>query len=151
LRLGSGKNHWEDVEKDMSSARNVKILTWLQFCTVVAIILAARFYIKPQQSVSAAATRGMVDGILYSPDAPSALVDGQVMRVGDLMYGVKVTRIDKAVVAFEKNGKKWQQRVRQRPDPAWDEPDLNNDNAQTASGSTTETVLPLQTTAAPGS
>jgi len=137
----------------MSSARNVKILTWLQLCTVVAIILAARFYIKPQQSVSAAATRGMVDGILYSPDTPSALVDGQVMRVGDVMCGVKVVRIDKGVVAFEKNGKKWQQRVRQHPDPAWHEPDTHNDNTEntSGSGSTPAGTLPLQTTAAPGS
>lgn len=134
----------------MTSARNVKILTWLQLCTVVAIILAARFYIKPQQSVSAEAARGAVDGILHSPDSPSALVDGQVMRVGDTMYGVKVVRIGKGMVAFEKNGRRWEQRVRQRPDPAWDEPDPHNDNTETASGSSTPAGMPpLNTTAAP--
>ena len=135
----------------MSSTRNVKILIWLQLGTVAAIVLAACFYIKPHQSLSAPAPRGVVDGILCSPDSPSALVDGQVMRVGDTMYGAKVIRIDKGMVAFEKNGKKWEQRVRQYPDPAWDEHYPNKDKTETASPSTSTPAdtPPLHTTAAP--
>ena len=133
----------------MHSGRNVKILTWLQLCTVVAVILAARFYIKPQPSVSAALTPGMVNGILYSPDSPSALIDNQVMRVGDTIYGVKVVRIDKGMVAFEKNGKRWEQRVHQSPDPAWDEADPHEDETETTCGSIPADTPQVNMTVAP--
>jgi len=104
----------------MSTVRNVKMLTMLQLCTVIIVILFAWLRLNPQQAV---ATRGMVDGILFSPEKPSALVDGQILTVGDSMYGTEVVEITKQLVVFEKNHHKWQQRVRERPNPAWDEPD----------------------------
>jgi len=109
---------------DMSTVRNVKMLTLLQLCTVVIVILFAWLRFNPQQAV---ATRGMVDGILFSPEKPSALVDGQILTVGDSMYGTEVVKITKQLVVFEKHHHKWQQRVRERPNPAWDEPDSHPD------------------------
>ena len=105
----------------MSTVKNVKILTWLEICTVVVVILVVRFYVSPLQL--GAATRGMIDGILFTPGTSSILLDGQVLKVGDEIYGVEVVEIDKRIVTFEKNGKRWEQRVRERPNPAWDEPD----------------------------
>jgi hypothetical protein len=109
---------------DMSTVRNVKMLTLLQLCTVVIVILFAWLRLNPQQAM---ATRGMVDGILFSPERPSALVDGQILTVGDSMYGTEVVKITKQLVVFEKHHHKWQQRVRERPNPAWDEPNLPPD------------------------
>ena len=108
----------------MSTVKNVKMLTLLQLCTVAIVILLAWLRLNPQQAV---ATRGMVDGILFSPEKPSALVDGQILTVGDSMYGTEVVEITKQFVVFEKNHRKWQQRVRERPNLAWDEPDLPPD------------------------
>ena len=63
----------------------------------------------------------MIDGILFSPDNPSALIDGQVLKRGDQIYGVEVVAIDRRIVTFEKGGKTWEQRVSERPNSAWDE------------------------------
>ena len=104
-------------------SRNVKILTLLQICTFVAIIAGAWFYANPRQSSASAPALGIVDGIVFTPENSSVLIDGQVLKAGDAIYGVKVAEIGKCIVTFEKNGKRWEQRVRQRPNLAWDEPD----------------------------
>lgn len=96
------------------------MLTLLQLCMVIGIILLAWFYIRPQEAVLAV-SRGRIDGILFSCDEPSVLIDGQVVKEGDEIYGTKVVEIDQNIVTFEKNGRQWRQRVRQRPDQAWDE------------------------------
>jgi hypothetical protein len=64
-------------------------------------------------------TRGLVTGILYCADGPLAIVDGKVVHEGDIMHGVKVGKIYKDKVDFEKNGEKWEQEVRQRPGAYW--------------------------------
>ena len=122
------RNPSKNVEPKMSSTENVKILTWLQLCTVAVVILVAWFYVRPQQPAFAA-TGGIIDGILFSLDNPSALIDGQVLRVGDTIYGVELVEIGKRIVTFEKNGKRWQQRVRERPNRAWDEPEPTESDA----------------------
>jgi hypothetical protein len=38
-----------------------------------------------------------------------------------MIYGATVVKIHRREVEFEKNGKGWKQRVRQRPNPAWTE------------------------------
>ena len=100
----------------MSTAGNVKILVWLQFCTIVLAILFAWFYLDPQPT----AARGKLDGILYAIENSTILVDGQALNEGDTLYGVKVVRIDRRKVTFEKDGVRWQQRVRDLPNPNWD-------------------------------
>jgi len=125
----------------MSSTKNVKILTWLQLCTVVVVVLVAWFYVRPQQSASAA-TGGIIDGILFSPDNPSVLIDGQVLKVGDTIYGVEVVEIGRRIVTFEKNNKRWEQRVRERPNRAWDEPDPTESDASDLSTGATSPKCP---------
>ena len=100
----------------MSTARNVKILVWLQFCTIVLAILFAWFYLDPQPT----AARGKLDGILYVIENSTILVDGQALKEGDTLYGVKVVRIDMRKVTFEKDGIRWEQSVRERPNLNWD-------------------------------
>jgi len=65
---------------------------------------------------------GMVEGVLYSPDSSSVLIDGQIVREGEHIYGVCVTRIHRNKVEFEAGDRKWEQRIRERPNPAWGEP-----------------------------
>ena len=104
----------------MSNARSVKILTWLQLCTIAVVIVVAWLYFKPSQT----SAFGMVDGILLGTDRSSALIDGQIVKEGEAIYGVRIVGIEKGKVSFEKNGQEWVQRIHQRPDPAWDEPDV---------------------------
>ena len=66
--------------------------------------------------------QGVVTGILYIMEDSSAVVDNQVVRKGDTIYGVRIVNIEKFNVEFEKNGYQWQQRVREKPNPAWENP-----------------------------
>ena len=104
---------------DMSTVRSVKILTLLQICTIAAVFVLAWLYFNPSHTAAC----GMVNGILLGTDRSLALIDGQVVKTGETIYGVRIVGIEKGKVYFEKNDREWVQRVHQRPDPAWDEPD----------------------------
>ena len=112
----------------MITISNVKILTLLQICIIVVIILFAWLGFGPQQTVA----RGTVDGILFTPGNPFVLVDGQVLQAGDVIYGVEIIEIGRRIVTFGKNGQSWEQRVRERPNCGWQEhnrrPETNTDN-----------------------
>lgn len=64
---------------------------------------------------------GMVTAILYGQDSSSAVINNQIIYEGDTLRDVTVVKIHKTTVEFEKNGVVWQQRVRQRPHPAWND------------------------------
>lgn len=51
-------------------------------------------------------------GILYSEDNASALIGDKIAREGDIIDGVKVVKINKDSVEFEKNGARWTQRIK---------------------------------------
>ncbi|MDD5065254.1 MAG: hypothetical protein PHQ35_10925 [Phycisphaerae bacterium] len=53
-----------------------------------------------------------VKGILYSADNPSALIGEKIVREGDIIDGVKVVKINKDSVEFERDGEKWTQRTK---------------------------------------
>lgn len=62
---------------------------------------------------------GLVTGIFYTEDNPSAVVGGKIVHEGDAMKNVKVVKIHTSKVEFEKNGTKWSQRVQGKPSPKW--------------------------------
>lgn len=66
--------------------------------------------------------QGMVTGILYAMEESSAVIDKQVVRTGDTLHGVTIVSIEKFIVEFEKDGTRWKQRVREKPNPAWQSP-----------------------------
>lgn len=53
----------------------------------------------------------IVKGILYSDDKSSAVIGSQIMREGEKISDVTITKINKDCVEFESNGKKWTQKV----------------------------------------
>ena len=65
------------------------------------------------------ATHGLVKGIVYSSEKPSAVVDHKIVHEGETIHAVAVVKIYKDKVEFEKNGKKWEQKVRQTPEAYW--------------------------------
>jgi hypothetical protein len=64
-------------------------------------------------------THGLVTGIVYSADKPSAIVDRQIVHEGGVIHGVTVVKIYKDKVKFSKNSKSWEQKVQQTPEPYW--------------------------------
>ncbi len=96
----------------------IKMLIWLQLLTVTAVLVLTLSY-----NFGATARKGVVSGILYTIEDSSAVIDGQILKEGDTIYDVKVVKIYRTEIEFEKNGERWKQRVRQRPNPAWKESD----------------------------
>jgi len=62
---------------------------------------------------------GVVTGIVFNRKAPMALINDQVVNEGDTLGGIKIVKINRDEVQFEKNGKMWTQGVRQKPNSAW--------------------------------
>ena len=67
--------------------------------------------------------RGTVTGILYVPEDSSAVVNGEVVKVGDQIGGITIIAIEKFYVEFECEGSVWKQRIRGKPDWRWGEED----------------------------
>lgn len=101
----------------MSKADNVKVLVWIQIFTFIAVILFVWFYIDPAQT----AARGTVEGIIYCIEDSTALVDGLILKEGDTLYGVRIVKIDRGKVTFEKGDERWEQRIREMPNPKWNQ------------------------------
>lgn len=64
-------------------------------------------------------TVGMVSGIVYGRQKKSALINREIVHEGDIIYGVKVVRIDRKKVAFQKGDSKWDQTVGGIPETFW--------------------------------
>jgi hypothetical protein len=62
---------------------------------------------------------GTIVGILYSEENSCVLINRELVYEGDISNGVKVVKIDRCEVEFERNGKKWTQKVLDNPNPAW--------------------------------
>ncbi len=62
---------------------------------------------------------GTVVGILYSKDKPYALINREIVCEGDVTNGVKIVKIEKHKVEFEKDGERWTQKVLANPNPSW--------------------------------
>lgn len=54
-----------------------------------------------------------IKGIVYSEDNPSAFVNGQIVYVGSKVNDATIIRIDRHSVEFERDGKRWEQKIRQ--------------------------------------
>ena len=59
------------------------------------------------------AKRLIVKGILYSQDNPAAIVDDQIVHVGDVISGVSIVGITKGSVVFEKQQARWSHKVQE--------------------------------------
>ncbi|HUT28318.1 MAG TPA: hypothetical protein VMX13_00895 [Sedimentisphaerales bacterium] len=54
----------------------------------------------------------VVTGIVYSKDNPTAVIGTQIVHINDEISGVTVAEISEDSVVFEKDGKRWTQKVR---------------------------------------
>ncbi len=58
---------------------------------------------------------GVITGILYSEDKPVAVVSGKLVNEGMVIDGVKIVKIHKDNVEFQKDGRLWSQRIGEKP------------------------------------
>lgn len=64
--------------------------------------------------------RGLVTGILYSRQDPTALIDGKIVRQTAVIHGVKILKIHRDKVEFAKDGRTWSQQVQEAPKAYWE-------------------------------
>ena len=70
---------------------------------------------------------GWVNGILYSKDDPSLVLDKDIVSQGQIVHGVKVLKIHKDKVEFEKDGNRWEQKLKEEPNRLWiTQPETDN-------------------------
>jgi hypothetical protein len=53
----------------------------------------------------------VVKSIVFSADNPTAVINGQIVKVGKTINGAMVAKINKDSVEFTANGKSWKQQV----------------------------------------
>lgn len=63
--------------------------------------------------------KGTVTAILYSSEDASFSIDGEVLRAGQSIRGVKVVQINQDSVEFEYAGTRWRQKVNEAPSTKW--------------------------------
>jgi len=62
---------------------------------------------------------GVVVGIICNAENPTALINNEIVHEGDTINGVRVIKISRDKIQFEKNGSVWTQKVLEKPNPAW--------------------------------
>ena len=61
-----------------------------------------------------------VTGILFSNDKSSAIIGYRIVHEGETIHDVKVVKIHKDKVEFEKDGKRWTQTIQGAPTAYWE-------------------------------
>lgn len=79
----------------------------------VGVLIAAGlgYYLQSGTKGPTVLHRVALSGILYSEDSPSAIIGGKIVKEGDMINDVKVVKIHKNRVEFEKRGRKWTQQA----------------------------------------
>lgn len=100
---------------DGKSRRNVKF--WF-FLMAILVLGGGGYYLWTADLISPALdilpigkTKVTVTAILYDEENASAIVDGSVVREGDIIEGYKVVRIHRDEVEFEKKGKRFTKKI----------------------------------------
>jgi hypothetical protein len=83
-------------------------------------LAAVRSQIASQSVQPVSSTgHGIVTGILYNEGSPLIVIDGEIVRESQSIYGVKVVKINHDSVEFEKSGVRWSQRVNEPSSANW--------------------------------
>jgi hypothetical protein len=65
------------------------------------------------------ATHGVVGGIVYTEENPSAIIDSKLLKEGQMIHGVKIIKIHEGGVEFEKDSQRWTQKTGETADLFW--------------------------------
>ncbi len=123
------------------TAERKNTLSWLSAAVAVVVVMAGYYLYTGGKTIAARGTKGktivacgtkgktiaarelshcgVITGILYAEEKPSATINGKVVHEAETIDGVKVVKIYRDKVEFEENKNRWAQRVRQQPNHAW--------------------------------
>lgn len=100
-----------------------RIITTILILALAAVIatMAGYYSWSCEKQREAASRYGVVTGVLLTDGEPCAVIDTEVVHEGAILHGIKVVKIHKDKVEFEKNSKRWTQNLRERPSYTWPE------------------------------
>jgi hypothetical protein len=95
------------------SSKNKKV--WF-FLMVIVVLGAVGYYLWTTDLISPAldilpTSSVKVTAIVYGEENASAIVDGSVVREGDIIEGCKVVKIHREEVEFERKGKRFTKKI----------------------------------------
>lgn len=96
-------------EKKKSNSLLLVVLLGL----AVVIVAGTVYYLRPATTKAAPSNKDVaLTGILYAGDNSSAVVDGKIVHEEETINGMKVIKIHRDKVEFERAGKRWTQKVK---------------------------------------
>ena len=96
----------EQAEKKRTNSSPYILLSGL----AVVIVASIAYCFWPTAKAAMASDKYVsLTGIFYSQDNPMAIVEGEIVHEGDTIGDVKVLKIHKDRVEFEKSGRTWNQ------------------------------------------
>lgn len=100
-----------------------RTITTILLLALAAVIATMAGYYKwtCEKQREAASRYGVVTGVLLADGEPCAVIDTEIVHEGAIIHGIKVVKIHKDKVEFEKNSKRWTQKLRERPGYTWPE------------------------------
>ena len=79
----------------------------------VVIVAGTVYYLRPATTKAEPLNKDVaLTGILYAEGNSSAVVDGKIVHEEDTINGVKVIKIHRDKVEFERAGERWTQQVK---------------------------------------
>jgi len=123
IQPGEGIRPAPAIQRKEEKKNNKSLLFWLAALVILSVAIAAGisyyFLARAKGKVVVFPNGAKVSikevsltGIIYSEDNPSAMIDGKIVKEGDIIDGIKVVKINKNDVELEKDGVKWTQRAR---------------------------------------
>jgi len=62
---------------------------------------------------------GWINGILYSEKNPAVVIDKDIVSEEQIIHDVTVVKVHKDKVEFEKDGNRWEQKLKEEPNQLW--------------------------------
>jgi hypothetical protein len=105
---------WSGTKKSAANSQNGVAATLKKVAVASKKAAATPKGVAATAKETTAAQKGGIalKVILYSEENPSALIDGEILKEGDVIDGVKIVKINKDTVEFEKEGERWTQHTK---------------------------------------
>ena len=102
----------------MLGEMNMSVWVWVAL-VIIVVTVGYYFWAAGDGGEGVITHRGVVTGIMYAEERPSAVVDREIVYEGDTIHNVKVIKIHRDKVEFQRKDKRWSQGVQEKPNWAW--------------------------------
>ncbi len=108
-------------------AKSAGTFKWFLIAIALIAAMAGYYFLTTKKKIEVPnilpSGKGLITGIVSGGDKPSAVIDRKIVGEGDVVSGIRVVKIYKDRVEFEKDGKRWRQQVKEKPPSIWNNAD----------------------------